>query len=75
MTIFLQVQTLTWKQSRFVLVLMGRLVCDPSIAELLMQSYTPLVEQIIGALAYPDDDTRITCTFVRCPVNQSSTFA
>jgi hypothetical protein len=60
-----QLQTLTWKQARYVLVLLGRLVCDSSIAELLMQSYGPLIEHLLGALSYPDEDTRTTCTFVR----------
>lgn len=60
-----QLQTLTWKQARHVLVLLGRLVCDSSIAELLVQSYGPLIEHLLGALSYPDEDTRTTCTFVR----------
>ncbi|ELR17836.1 uncharacterized protein ACA1_248400 [Acanthamoeba castellanii str. Neff] len=47
-----QLQTLTWKQARYVLVLLGRL------------SYGPLIEHLLGALSYPDEDTRTTCTFV-----------
>lgn len=63
--LLVQLLTLTWKQALFVLVLMGRMLRNTNLAEELSNSFQPLVEHIIGAMSYPDEEVRSSAAFVR----------